>query len=58
LFALISHKGPSAHCGHYVAYIKKEDGWVLFNDSKVVQVPDITEPAKDAYVYAYRRKNI
>lgn len=23
LFAFISHKGTSAHCGHYVAYIKK-----------------------------------
>jgi ubiquitin carboxyl-terminal hydrolase 5/13 len=55
LFAMISHKGTSAQCGHYVAYIKKEDGWVMFNDEKVVQVQDITAAAEDSYVYLYQR---
>ena len=55
LVALISHKGPSAHCGHYVAYIKKEKNWVLYNDSNVVLVPDITDPIHQAYLYVYRR---
>lgn len=56
LFALISHKGPSAQCGHYVAYVKKQDKWILYNDNKVVEVPDITSAAEDAYVYVYQRQ--
>jgi ubiquitin carboxyl-terminal hydrolase 5/13 len=55
LFALISHKGTSAQCGHYVAYIRKGNDWVLFNDNKVVQVPDIAEAAQGAYVYVFQR---
>ena len=55
LFSLISHKGTSANCGHYVAFVKKGDDWVLFNDNKVVQVPDITEASEGAYVYVYQR---
>jgi ubiquitin carboxyl-terminal hydrolase 5/13 len=55
LFALISHKGTSAQCGHYVAYIRKGNEWALFNDNKVVEVPDIAEPAKGAYVYVFQR---
>lgn len=56
LFAFISHRGTSAHCGHYVAYIKKAVGWVLFNDNKVVLVPDIKKYVSDAYIYIYRRQ--
>jgi ubiquitin carboxyl-terminal hydrolase 5/13 len=55
LFALISHKGTSANCGHYVSYIKKGNDWVLFNDDKVVHVPDITEASEEAYVYVFQR---
>lgn len=57
LFALISHKGTSAQCGHYVSYIKKENQWILYNDNKVALVPDITEAVEEAYVYVYRRKS-
>ena len=55
LHALISHKGTSSHCGHYVAFVKKDSVWVLFNDDKVVQVPDMTENISEAYLYVYRR---
>ena len=55
LFALISHKGTSAQCGHYVSYIKKGNDWVLFNDNKVVKVPDIMEASQEAYVYVFQR---
>merc|ERR1712072_1082636 len=38
LQAFLSHKGPSVHSGHYVAHVNKpEQGWVLFNDEKVVR---------------------
>ncbi|KAI8916098.1 hypothetical protein EDD86DRAFT_244052 [Gorgonomyces haynaldii] len=55
LFAFISHKGPSVHSGHYVACVKK-GGWVLFNDNKVVQVPDIKKYSQEAYIYVYKRQ--
>ncbi|KAJ3148786.1 hypothetical protein HDU86_007341 [Geranomyces michiganensis] len=56
LVAFISHKGTSTHCGHYVAHILKGDRWVLFNDNKVVAVPDIHKAISDAYIYVYQRK--
>jgi ubiquitin carboxyl-terminal hydrolase 5/13 len=55
LFALISHKGTSSHCGHYVAYVRKGGRWALYNDSTVVEVPDITSAAQQAYIYVYQR---
>lgn len=65
LKAFISHKGPSVHSGHYVAHIRKfgndqadeNDGWVLFNDEKVVKAD--RESVKDlkrfAYLYIFER---
>jgi len=58
LKAFISHKGPSVHSGHYVAHIKTEkEGWVLFNDEKVVKASQ--ESVKDlkplAYLYIFTR---
>lgn len=58
LASFISHKGTSTHCGHYVAHVKKSVGWVLFNDEKVVAVPD-SEMAKamgEGYVYFFVKK--
>jgi ubiquitin carboxyl-terminal hydrolase 5/13 len=47
---------------HYVAFIRKILGndadkasWVLFNDEKVVQVVDVEEMKKFAYVYFFKR---
>jgi ubiquitin carboxyl-terminal hydrolase 5/13 len=53
LVGIIAHKGPSTHCGHYVAYVYHEDKWILFNDSKVVHAP--SPDTKDAYVYIFQR---
>ena len=57
LDSFISHKGTSSACGHYVAYIKKEIGWVLFNDEKVAVIPneEMIKAAKQAYMLFYRR---
>lgn len=58
LKAFISHKGPSVHSGHYVAHIKTEkDGWVLFNDEKVVKASSdsVEELKKLAYLYIFVR---
>ncbi|KAJ3123380.1 hypothetical protein HK100_011627 [Physocladia obscura] len=54
LIGFISHRGTSAHCGHYVAHIKKGDQWVLFNDNKVAEVPDAEKAIGEAYIYFYK----
>ena len=58
LKAFISHKGPSVHSGHYVAHIKTEkEGWVLFNDEKVVKASaeSVKELKALAYLYIFVR---
>jgi len=61
LKAFISHKGPSVHSGHYVAHVwaGEGQGWVLFNDEKVVKAEggaqSAEELAKLAYVYFFER---
>ena len=49
-------------CRHYVAFVRKQipaeggkEGWVLFNDEKVVQAVDVDEMKKFAYVYFFER---
>jgi ubiquitin carboxyl-terminal hydrolase 5/13 len=37
LKAVIIHLGKSVHSGHYVAYVRTEQGWVLFNDERVTR---------------------
>ena len=59
--ALVSHKGTSVHCGHYVSHIHatedNKDEWILFNDDRVVLVPDGVQglPDKDIYIIVLQR---
>lgn len=53
LKAFISHKGPSVHSGHYVAHIRKENGWTFFNDEKVVKADDETVAELKPFAYLY-----
>ena len=57
LKAFVSHKGPSVHSGHYVAHIKTNVGWVLFNDEKVVKADDesVRDLKRLAYLYIFER---
>ncbi|KAL4987486.1 hypothetical protein BDW68DRAFT_160902 [Aspergillus falconensis] len=61
LRSIICHKGASVHAGHYVAFVRKrlpgKSGlsWVMFNDEKVVEVDDVQEMKKFAYVYFFSR---
>lgn len=57
LKSFISHKGPSVHSGHYVAHIRMEQGWVLFNDEKVVKADEesVQELKKLAYLYIFEK---
>lgn len=56
LNSIVCHKGSSIHAGHYVAFIKKKEGWVLFNDEKVALGGDVDEMKKFAYIYFFRRE--
>ncbi|RKP15485.1 hypothetical protein BJ684DRAFT_6943 [Piptocephalis cylindrospora] len=46
--SVISHRGTSMHCGHYVVDIVHEDRWVLMNDERVVLADQI--PQADVYL--------
>ncbi|KAI0562705.1 Ubiquitinyl hydrolase [Gracilaria domingensis] len=54
LLGFASHLGSSTASGHYVAHIKKDSRFVLFNDEKVAisQNP----PSDLGFLYIYRRK--
>ncbi|KAL1916406.1 uncharacterized protein VTP21DRAFT_5597 [Calcarisporiella thermophila] len=51
--SLVSHKGPSVHCGHYVAHVLKNGQWVLFNDEKVAAAEKL--PEKEVYLLVLTR---
>ncbi|VDM96536.1 unnamed protein product [Thelazia callipaeda] len=53
LIGFISHMGSSPFSGHYVAHMKKDSKWYLFNDEKVAisQNP----PIFLGYIYLYKR---
>ena len=53
LTAIISHMGTSHLVGHYVAHIKKDGLWYIFNDEKVAKSEN--PPIELGYLYLYRR---
>lgn len=51
LKAVIIHLGKAVHSGHYVAYVRDGEGWVLFNDGQVTRSK---EPVLGkGYIYVY-----
>ena len=53
LFGVVSHMGGNTACGHYVAHVKSDGEWYIFNDDKVARS---REPPLDlGYLYFYRR---
>lgn len=54
LLGFASHLGSNTSCGHYVAHIKKEGRFVLFNDAKVAVSQN--PPTDLGYLYIYQRK--
>ena len=55
LIGMISHIGKNTSSCHYVAHIKKDGKWVIFNDEKVAlsECP----PTPHAYLYIFQRKD-
>ena len=57
LLGIISHMGANTGCGHYVAHVKKEGKWFLYNDRKVAE--SSAQPPKaisHVYLYIYKRQ--
>ena len=55
LQGLITHLGASVHAGHYVAHLKIDNEWILYNDHKVAH--SIDAPIDKAYMYFWIRKD-
>mmetsp|Transcript_14017 Transcript_14017/g.29960 ORF Transcript_14017/g.29960 Transcript_14017/m.29960 type:complete len:873 (-) Transcript_14017:46-2664(-) len=55
LVGLISHIGKNTGSGHYVAHLKKDGKWVIFNDEKVALSKD--PPIRHAYMYLFQRSD-
>lgn len=56
MVGMISHIGKHTGSGHYVAHLKRDDKWVIFNDEKVA----LSEhpPFEHAYLYLFQRQDI
>ncbi|KAA0157782.1 hypothetical protein FNF28_06491 [Cafeteria roenbergensis] len=53
LFGIISHLGKNTGGGHYVAHVKKNGTWCIFNDRKVAL--SHSPPFGLGYLYFFRR---
>ena len=53
LTGMVSHIGKHTGSGHYVAHMKKDDKWVIFNDEKVAL--SSSPPFAHAYLYLFQR---
>ena len=53
LFGVVSHMGSNTMCGHYVAHVKIDGQWCIFNDRKVAK--SANPPLELGYLYFYRR---
>jgi ubiquitin carboxyl-terminal hydrolase 5/13 len=53
MVGMISHIGKNTGSGHYVAHIKHDGQWVIFNDEKVARSEN--PPLQHAYLYLFQR---
>jgi ubiquitin carboxyl-terminal hydrolase 5/13 len=53
LMGMISHIGKNTGSGHYVAHIKRDGKWIIFNDEKVAF--SANPPTQHAYLYLFQR---
>ena len=48
--------GASTACGHYVAHLRRDGRWVIFNDDKVAV--SAAPPRELGYLYVFRRADV
>jgi Ubiquitin carboxyl-terminal hydrolase len=53
LSGFIFHRGESTQVGHYVAYVRDKNAWILFNDDRVSEID--VPPANQCYIALYSR---
>jgi ubiquitin carboxyl-terminal hydrolase 5/13 len=53
IMGVVSHLGKSTNVGHYVAHIKRDGQWLIFNDTHVAK--SHKPPLNYGYLYLYRR---
>lgn len=51
----ISHIGKNTGSGHYVAHVKRDGQWVIYNDEKVALSEN--PPLQHAYLYLFQRSD-
>ena len=60
LKAFMDHKGAVAIDGHDIAYMRKRDKWICFNDDLVTELPcdslSVVVPLGTQYFYLWKRK--
>ncbi|KAJ9468039.1 Ubiquitin carboxyl-terminal hydrolase 14 [Diplonema papillatum] len=56
LQGFVSHIGKNTGSGHYVAHLKKDGEWYIYNDEKVAKSQD--PPFDLAYIYLYKRNDV
>ena len=56
LYAVIVHYGPTIFGGHYVCFVKFDDSWFLFDDTKVTEVSPSVVLKQNAYMLFYQKK--
>ena len=60
LKAFMDHKGAVASDGHDIAYMRKRDKWICFNDELVTELPcdslSVVVPLGTQYFYLWKRK--
>jgi ubiquitin carboxyl-terminal hydrolase 5/13 len=54
LLGFVSHVGRNTGSGHYVAHIKKNGEWVIFDDEKVAKSQN--PPFDYGYLYCFKRE--
>lgn len=53
LRAILCHKGPSSHSGHYIAVAKRKDKWCIFDDDQ--KVKQINGFIKDGFAILFNK---
>jgi len=58
LTSVVSHSGSTPFVGHYIAYARNGEEWILFNDSSVTSVQESEVLDAEAFILLYERRGI
>lgn len=58
LYAMITHYGPFMGAGHYVAFVKLDGKWYLFDDKNVYGINEAIVMKQNAYLLFYKKNSV